>query len=68
MMLQTSVTSSQHTGISFPHLLQTLGVKFSRRPTNVATHVLAGEATLSALIVYFDVLDCINSIVINKML
>lgn len=62
MMLQSSVTSLQHTGISFPHLLQTLGVKFSRQPTNVAAHVLAGEATLLAsLIVYFDVPDCINS-------
>jgi hypothetical protein len=44
-------------------------IEFSRRQANVAAHVLTREVMLSAsLIVYFDVPDCIDSIIINKML
>lgn len=35
----------------------------------MAAHILAGEATLSASpIVYFEVPDCINSVISNEML
>ena len=44
-------------------------VDFARRQANKVAHVLAGEATLLASsVVYFNIPDCIESLVINGMI
>jgi len=44
-------------------------VEFVRRQTNAVAYVLAGEATfLASLVVYFNIPDCIESLIINEML
>jgi len=44
-------------------------VEFVRRQTNVVAHALAREATsLTSLAVYFDISDCIETLIINEIL
>jgi hypothetical protein len=44
-------------------------VKFVRRQANVVAHALAREATsLASPAVYFDIPNCIETLIINEML
>lgn len=44
-------------------------MKFANRQTNTAAHALVGKAIfLTSLIVYFNEPNCIESIIINKMI
>jgi len=44
-------------------------VEFVRRQANEVAHVLAGEATLLASpAIYFNIPECIESLIINEML
>jgi len=53
----------------FSNLFSNSSVEFVRRQDNAVAHALAIEVTsLASPIVYFDIPNCIESLIINEML